>query len=164
VGLIDEISKPSIGAISEAVTYAFARTAVRDALDYAIEETGAEDWDGNTGCFTMSRQAFDAHWKKMREGNCELSTIAAPSILNALLEGTYCELSRLGCKYAPAVLRHIKENLEHTMQRHRVTIGDDTICGDIWITVCILVSHYLNRVIPDSVARDWDKRLAEGSC
>lgn len=162
--LIDEISRPSIGAVSEAVTYAFARTAVRDALDCAIEATGAEDWGGNTGCFPMSCKAFDEHWKQMKDRNCELSNMAALSILNALLEGANCELSRLAARYAPAVLRHIQENLEHNLQRHRVTIGDDTICGDIWITVGILVGHYLDRVIPDSIARDWDKRLADSSC
>ena len=158
--LIDEISKPSISEISEAITYAFARTAVRDALDDAIKATGANDWYGDTGCMPTSCKAFDQHWGQLRGGNCELSTIVALSILNALVEGTSCELTRLGGDYAPAVLRYIKENLEQTMERHHVTIGDDTVCGEIWEAACILVGHYLDRVIPDSIAQDWDDRLA----
>ena len=159
--LVDEISKSSVNEISEAIMYAFARTAVRDALDDAIEATGATDWGGNTGCFPTSGESFDKYWQQLRGGNSELSTTAALSILNALLKGAHCELTRLGGAYAPAVLRHIKENLGETLGRHSVTINDDTVCGDIWHTTCIMVDHHLDGVIPDEIAQDWDDHLAK---
>ena len=148
--LADEISKDNFNEISEALTYAFVRTAVRDALHDAIEATGAPDWYGNTGCLPRSCRSFDGYWRKMREGNCELSTTAALSILNALLEGTHYDMSRGGANYAPSVLRHIKENLGQTMGLHSVTIADDTVCGDIWDTTCILVRYRLDGVIPET--------------
>ena len=49
--LVDEISKSSANEISEAIMYAFARTAVRDALDGAVEATGANDWGGRYRLF-----------------------------------------------------------------------------------------------------------------
>ena len=146
--------------VCEKIMYTFARTAVRDALDDAIEATGATDWGGNTGCFHTSYESFDKYWTDLRGANSELSTTAALSILNALLEGTHCELTRLGGAYAPAVLRHVKANLDETMERHSVTIADDTDCGDIWKSTCIMVDHYLDRVIPEAVAQHWDERLA----
>ena len=146
--------------VSEKIMYTFARTAVRDALDDAIEATGATDWGGNTGCFPTSSESFDKYWQQLRGADSELSTTAALSILNALLEGTHCELTRLGGDYAPAVLRHIKENLGETLGCHSVTINDDTACGDIWYATRIMVDHYLDRVIPDAVAQHWDERLA----
>ena len=158
--LADEISKANFNEISEAITYAFARTAVRDALHDAIKATGATDWYGNTGCLPESSESFDKYWKDLREGNCELSSTAALSILNALLKGTHCELGRLGGKYAPAVLRHIKENMGQTMGLHSITIADDTVCGDIWKTTCILVEHYLDGVIPDNIAEVWEEEIA----
>ena len=159
--LVDEISKSSANEISEAIMYAFARTAVRDALDGAVEATGANDWGGDTGCFPTSCESFDREWKQLRGGNSELSTTAALSILNALVAGARCELTRLGGNYVPAVLRHVKENLGETLELHRITIGDDTVCGDIWNATCIMVYHYLDRVIPDAIAQDWDEHLAK---
>lgn len=160
MSLADEISKANFNEVSEAITYAFARTAVRDALDNAIEGTGATDWHGDTGCFTESCRSFDKIWKELREGNCELSSTAALSILNALVDGTRCELGRLGGQYAPAVLRHVKENMSQTMELHSVTIADDTVCVDIWKTTCILVEHYLDGIIPDSMAESWEREIA----
>ena len=147
--------------INERTVRAFARTAVRDALDDAVEAIGATDWGGNTGCFPTSSETFDKYWNELRGGNSELSTTAALSILNALLKGIHCELNRLGGAYAPAVLRHVKENLYEMLGHHSVTIADDTDCGDIWKSTCIMVDHYLDRVIPDAVAQDWEEQLAK---
>lgn len=154
--LANEISKANFNEISEAITYAFARTAVRDALDDAIDATQATDWHGDTGCFRESCQSFDKNWKEMRESNSELSTTAALSILNAIVDGTNCERNRLGKGYAPAVLRHIKENISHTMALHEVTIADDTVCGDIWRTTRSLVAQHLDGLIPDNLADSWE--------
>ena len=142
------------------IMHTFARTAVRDALEDAIQATGATGWDGNNGCFPASAKSFDKYWQELREAGCELSTAAALSILNALLEGVHCELSRTGGDYAPAVLRHVKENLGETLDRHSVTISDDTVCGDLWDATRIMAGHYLDKVIPDAIARDWDERFA----
>lgn len=156
--LVDEISQSHPREISEAIVFAFARTAVRNALDDAVAATGAHDWGGDTGCFPVSCRTFDEHWRGLREGDTDLPTIAATSILNAVLEGARCETHRLGGAYAPDVLRHVKENTEETVERHWVTIGDDTICHDIWASVCAKVRYHLDRIIPDSIADGWENQ------
>ena len=159
MSLIQDISKGHVDAISEAIVYAFAQQAVFDALDRAVSATGAHDWYGDTGCFPAAREEFDKHWGPMRQANCELSTTAAVCILNGVLIGAHREMGRLGKRFAPAVLRHAKAEMEETLAVHQGMITDYTVCGDIWRAVQIMVAHHLDRTIPDDVAEEWDRQL-----
>ena len=134
----------------------FARAAVRYALESAIDATGALDWGGNTGCFPVSAKVFDREWHSlMKSGNVELSTVAVLSILEAVIGGTHLERSRLGGRFAPDVLRHIKDHMDETLDRDRVTIVDDSTAGDIWDAMDISMNYYLDRKIPDNWIRNW---------
>ena len=158
---VHEISMANFSAVSEAITYAFARTAVRDALDDAIKATGAFGWyDDSPGCFHHANRSFDEFWVEMRARNCELSETAASSILNALGEGAQSQLDRVGGKYAPAIWRHIKANMDRIMELHSTTISNDTVCGQIWYTACILVDYYLDGLLPDETVESWESELA----
>ena len=158
---VREISMANFSAVSEAITYAFARNAVRDALNDAIKATGAFSWyDDSYGCFYHANRTFDEFWVEMRASNCELSETAASCILNALAEGTGSQLDQVGGKYAPAIWRHVKANIERIMQLHDDTITHDTVCGQIWYTACILADHYLDGLLPDETVESWESKLA----
>ena len=158
---VHEISMANFSAVSEAITYAFARTAVRDAFNDAIKATGAFAWyDDRLGCFYHANLTFDEFWTEMRTNNCELSDTAASCILNALAEGTGSQLDRVGGKYAPAIWRHVKANIERIMQLHDHAITHDTVCGQIWYTACVLVDHQLDYLLPDETVESWESEMA----
>ena len=157
----DEISKANVDEINEAITYAFARAALRDALNDGIEATGTLAWHDDTdGCLRESLEDFNTWWTELRAGNCDLFDTAARSILNALAEGIQDQLDREGGEYAPAVWRHVKANLGRIMKLHSVTIADDTVCGEIWDTTCILVECYLDEGLPDETVENWEREIA----
>ena len=150
--------------INQEVIRIFSRAAVRYALDSAIEATGAYDWGGNTGCFPVSSRAFDRVWNSLLEsGDVELSTVAVLSILDAVIEGTNHERTRLGGRFAPDVLRHIKDHMGETLDRDRVTVIDDSTAGNIWDAMCISMNHYLDRSISENLIQNWRESSSNSS-
>ena len=137
--------------VQKALMYYLGSRVLSEILDEAVDETEAQDWGGNTGCFAIAFKTFEATWDKLLEAGCELSLACANSIGEAIIQGTAVEQTRLGKAWVTPVRKHIKAHWHEAPTLDDPMIHDSTSVGSTWNTFRTLFETGIDSAIPDSV-------------
>lgn len=137
--------------VQKALVYYLGSRVLNEILEQAVEATGAQNWDGDTGCFPIAFKTFEKTWDELLEEGCELSLACAKSIGEAIIQGTAVEQTRLGKAWVTPVRKYIKEHWPEAPTLGDPMIHESTSVGPIWQTFLILFEKCINSAIPDSL-------------
>ena len=142
--------------IQEAFMYYVGRRLLNEVLEKAVRATRAEDWYGDTGCFSRAEETFDEIWKEALERGAELSAAASIAVGAAVLAGTRIEEGRLGRVWVTPVRRHIKEHWREAPVLGDALIRDIASLSSICDTFAVLFERDIGQALPERLlAKDY---------
>ena len=137
-------------SVQRALVFYLTNRLLCEILEGAVDETGAKEWGGTTGCFMVAPRTLEERWDELLRAGVEVSQAACRALCSAIKDGTDVERNRLGSEWVAPVLTHIRDHWHEAPTLRDSSIWDTTSVGPIWETAVKLLEPDIELIMPNA--------------